>query len=214
MITSVASLSATVLLLLVLGSPGHSASFKKGVKVIQDGSVKIPLQEHSIKLDSTSRLGIGPQQLPNPLQKTASTIHNVSLNSEDARYFLLPATVDTKSGNQNFNLHLDISFCYSWVRSVGCVDATGVSCKGAKWDFTGLVKDNSIGSSHYSGVVNITEDVTFDTYKSKLSIAGYSSSMSLGASTFSNGWYSYLGDGVLGLCNPIFYEKTYPYALP
>ncbi|KAJ3282027.1 hypothetical protein HDU76_008791, partial [Blyttiomyces sp. JEL0837] len=91
------------------------------------------------------------------------------------------------------------------------------SCNGPKWNVSGLQEDTAFGSYLYSDFYDLLTDARtfadFNSYYTNLTVGGFTANMSLGGSTKTYFWHSYLPDGALGLCNPAFYTDYYPHYL-
>ncbi|KAJ3311530.1 hypothetical protein HDU76_003101 [Blyttiomyces sp. JEL0837] len=175
------------------------------------GPVHLPLQQHTVPLSDAVRL----TSRPNANIHCKSCTHKasaVTLNTYKGRYFTAPATVDTVNGKQNFNLLIDISYCYSLIRSTSCTSPDdSFSCTGPKWNISGLTPDYAAGYYDYSNSADFSIVVNIFNYFTNLTVGGFTANkISLGASLDSHNWHPYLGDGVLGLCNPAYYYDIYP----
>ncbi|KAJ3279041.1 hypothetical protein HDU76_009659, partial [Blyttiomyces sp. JEL0837] len=85
------------------------------------------------------------------------------------------------------------------------------SCNGPKWNVSGLKEDTIDGPFYYEGNYFSDTLALFSNYFTNLTVGGFTArNMSLGGSTNTYSWYPYLGDGVLGLCNPANYHDYYP----
>ncbi|KAJ3306210.1 hypothetical protein HDU76_004874, partial [Blyttiomyces sp. JEL0837] len=185
----------------------------------------LPLQQHIVPLSRLHRRSTVAPILEHgtPGSSTSQDIvqairsSNVTINSDKNPYFSVPATLETFNGSQEtFNLLLDITYCSSFVRNVQCNSpADSYSCNGPKWDNRGLTAD-LFGSTYGYQRPGIT--VETDNFFTNVNIGGFTGGftarhMSFGASQNTYNWQPYLGDGVLGVCNPIYYLTKYPYLI-